>query len=61
MRAPIVVAAFVALTLNQSPAAAAKKNYAAARAACLAQAGTMEAIFSARKGLTPKAAFTRNA
>ncbi|TWB87511.1 hypothetical protein FBZ93_12172 [Bradyrhizobium macuxiense] len=39
----------VALALSLSPASAAKKGYAAARAACLAQAGTTEAIFSARK------------
>lgn len=40
---------FLCIALNLAPAEAAKKNYAAARAACLAQAGTTEAIFSARK------------
>jgi hypothetical protein len=45
----IGLAAIAALTLNMSAAEAAQKGYASARAACLAQAGTTEAIFSARK------------
>jgi hypothetical protein len=43
------LAALATLTLNVSFAEAAGKGYASARAACLAQAGTTEAIFSARK------------
>ena len=40
--------AFAAI-LSVSPAGAAGRGYASARAACLAEAGTTEAIFSARK------------
>jgi hypothetical protein len=43
------LAALVAITSSLSSAAAAGKGYASARAACLAQAGTDEATFSARK------------
>ena len=44
-----VTGASVAIVLGAVSAEAAQKGYASARAACLAQAGTTEAIFSARK------------
>jgi hypothetical protein len=48
-RTALSLAAFATLMLGVSSAEAAGKGYASARAACLAQAGTTEAIFSARK------------
>ena len=48
-KAVVVLVGIAALLVEISPAGAAGKGYASARAACLAEAGTTEAIFSARK------------
>jgi len=48
-RPTIFVAVLAVLILKTAFAEAAQKGYASARAACLAQAGTTEAIFSAKK------------
>ncbi|MDH2340879.1 hypothetical protein QCM77_24555 [Bradyrhizobium sp. SSUT18] len=48
MRTLIIAAGVLCLAVSSAQAAG-KEGYASARAACLAQAGTTEAIFSARK------------
>ncbi|WP_441259632.1 hypothetical protein AB7008_23740 [Bradyrhizobium sp. 521_C7_N1_3] len=48
MRIPVVAAGLVCLAVSSAQAAG-KESYASARATCLAQAGTTEVIFSARK------------
>ena len=45
----VSIVAVASIALTASAASAAGKGYAAARAACLAQAGTNEAEFSARR------------
>jgi hypothetical protein len=48
MRLLVIAAGTICLAVSSAQAAG-KESYASARAACLAQAGTTEAIFSARK------------
>ena len=48
MKRVIIAAGLVCLAASSAQAAG-KESYASARATCLAQAGTTEAIFSARK------------